>query len=122
MITFDEAAAVLDEIADELPKDFFKDLNGGVYLLPDIRMHQESKDHQPLYILGEYITRHDLGKYINIYYGSCMKVYRHLPPDKLRQALKNVLLHEFTHHIEFLAGEHGLEIKDNIDMERYRRS
>jgi predicted Zn-dependent protease with MMP-like domain len=122
MVTFDEAAAMLDEIADELPKVFFKDLNGGVYLLPDIKRHPKSRSRQPLYILGEYVSRHDMGKYICLYYGSIMKVYSHLPPNELRQALERVLIHEFTHHMEFVAGDRGLEIEDDIEMERYQRS
>ena len=63
MVTFDDAAAMLDEIADELPEVIFKDLNGGVYLLPEIKKHHKSRKHQPLYILGEYISRYDLGKF-----------------------------------------------------------
>jgi predicted Zn-dependent protease with MMP-like domain len=122
MVTFDEAAAMLDKIADELPPVFYKDLNGGVYLLPDTKMHNESRKNQPLYILGEYICRHDIGNLIYLYYGSLMKAYSHLPPDELKQALKRVLIHEFTHHLEFLAGDRGLEVKDDIEMERYRHS
>jgi len=122
MVTFNEAAAMLDEVADELPKAFFRDLNGGVYLLPETKLDSKSRRRQPLYILGEYIDRHDIGKFINLYYGSFMKVYPHLTPKLLKQALKRVLIHEFTHHLESLAGERELEIKDEIEMERYRRS
>jgi hypothetical protein len=121
LISFDEAAALLDGIMEELPGDFINNLNGGVYLLPESKKHPESRKNRPLYTLGEYISRHDLGKYINIYYGSFMKVYAHVSPGEMRQALKRVLIHEFTHHFEYLAGERGLEIKDAIDMERYRR-
>ena len=120
MVTFDEAAAMLDEIAEELPAAFYSDLIGGVYLLPEAKRHPESSRRRPLYIMGEYISRHDLGKYINLYYGSFAKIYPHLPPEKLRAQLKRVLVHEFTHHVEFLAGERGLEIKDETEMERYR--
>jgi len=121
MVTFDEAAAMLDEIADELPEAFYKELNGGVYLLPETKRHHVSRK-RPLYTLGEYISRYDLGNFIYLYYGSFMKIYSHLPPNELREAFKRVLIHEFTHHLEFLAGERGLEIKDEIEMERYRRS
>ena len=121
MLTFDEAAAMLDDIVDELPAEFFKDLNGGVYLHPDTREHPESVRRHPLYILGEYIHRYHLGKYINLYYGSIIRVYRHLPPHELRSALRRIIIHEFTHHIEFLAGERGLEIKDGMEMEQYLR-
>ena len=122
MITFDEAAEMLDDIADALPAELTKDLNGGIYLLPHAKRHPESKANQPLYILGEYISRRDLGKYINLYYGSFMRIYPQLPSGELKQALRRVLIHEFTHHVEFLAGERGLEIKDEIEMEQYRRS
>ena len=120
-VTFDEAAAMLDEISEEMPQAFYKELNGGVYLLPDVKKDRDSDARRPLYVMGEYICRRDLGKYINIYYGSFAKVHPHLPPDGWRQELRRVLVHEFTHHVEFLAGEHGLEIKDKIEMERYRR-
>ena len=119
MLTFDEVAAMLDEIADALPLALSNDLNGGVYLLPETKMHPESNKQRPLYVLGEYIRHSDLGKYIFIYYGSIMKVHSHLPPAGLKQALKNVLLHEYTHHVEFLAGERGLEIKDQTDLNQY---
>jgi len=122
MVAFDDAASMLDEIADELPEEIFKDLNGGIYLLPDTKKHQKSRKHQPLYILGEYISRYDLGKLIYLYYGSFMKIYPDLPPNELRSILERVLIHELTHHFEFLAGERGLEIKDEIEMNRYLRS
>ncbi len=122
MIPFETVAAMLDEIADELPASFYADLNGGVYLLPEHKKHPESRKHHPLYILGEYHRRADLGKFINLYYGSFMKVYGHQNKSELKETLKRVLIHEFTHHLEFLAGERGLEIKDEIEMEEYRQS
>jgi hypothetical protein len=69
--------------------------------------------------LGEYIRRRDLGNYINIYYGSINRVYPNLPHDRLKKELRRVLVHEFTHHVECLAGERWLEIKDEIDMADY---
>ena len=119
MVTFDEAASMLDEIADALPAAFSNDLNGGVYLLPETKKHPASNSRRPLYVLGEYIRHSDLGKYIFIYYGSIAKAYPHLPPAELKQALRNVLLHEYTHHIEYLAGERGLEIKDEKELNQY---
>jgi hypothetical protein len=110
---------MLDEIADEMPEAFYEELNGGVYLLPDVKLSSQSRKGAPLYILGEYIRRRDLGNYINIYYGSFEKIYRHLPPDRMKKELRRVLVHEFTHHVECLAGERWLEIKDEINMERY---
>ena len=120
MITFDEVGTILDDIADELPDEFYTLLNGGIVLLPEAKLHPESKSPANLYILGEY--HHDprgLGRYISIYYGSFTRMYAYADLDTQRQQLKRVLLHEFTHHIESLAGERGLEIKDAIHMENY---
>jgi len=122
MLSFDETAAVLDNIADSLPEDFYRHLNGGVYLLPDERIHPKSRDSHKLYILGEYHSRRDLGRYINIYYGSFARVYGHLTPEQWKEKLRKTLLHEFTHHLEIMAGERGLEIKDEQGLERYLRN
>ena len=120
MITIDEAEIMLEDIADELPPEFFNKLNGGILLLPDVKMHPARKADD-LYILGEYHRNIEMGRYIVIYFGSFERVHGHLPPDKFREELKKTLVHEFTHHIESLAGERGLEIKDAQNMAKYRR-
>ena len=119
MYTIDEVETMLGEIADELPGAFFERLNGGILLLEECKMHPESKGD--LYIMGEYCHRRDLGRHINIYYGSFMRVHAHAPEETLRRELRKTLLHEFTHHLESLAGERGLEIKDRQKLEDYRR-
>ena len=120
MISIDEVSKMLDEIAEELPVEFYKKLNGGILLLPNVKLHHENKAND-LYIMGQYHYDSRMGRYISIYYGSFEKVYGHLPPDMLKEKLKHTLLHEFTHHIESLAGERGLEIKDAHKMEEYRK-
>lgn len=122
MISFDEIGMILNNIADELPENFYKKLNGGINLLPDVKMHPESKESGDLFILGEYYNdQQGLGRYINIYYGSFMRLYAHLEPASQREELKHILLHEFTHHLESLAGEEKLKIKDIQDLERYKQ-
>ena len=37
MVTFEEAATMLDEAVDELPQEIFDKLNGGVNLIPSRR-------------------------------------------------------------------------------------
>lgn len=115
----DEVHEILDDISQELPKDFFKELNEGVVLLPQIKLHPESRQSDKLYVMGRYI-RSITGRHIEIYYGSFKRVYPTLSRDSLRIKLKETLIHEFTHHMESLAGENGLEIKDVEDMNRYR--
>ncbi len=36
MITFDECGAMLDEIADSMPYELYRDLNGGISLKREI--------------------------------------------------------------------------------------
>ena len=100
--------------------EFFDKLNGGVLLLPDVKMHP-ARRADDLYIMGEYSRRQDMGRYITIYFGSFERVYGHLQAADFREQLKRVLVHEFTHHVENLAGERGLEIKDAQNMEKYNR-
>ena len=125
MITFDEAGLILDEIAEEIPQDFYRELNGGIVLLPETKRHREGDRVSGLFILGEYHNDRKgmggLGRYIAIYYGSFVRLYGRLPPEKQRERLKEVLIHEFTHHMESLAGEKGLAVKDEIELEEYRR-
>jgi hypothetical protein len=119
MVSFDEAAAMLDEIAEEIPQEFYERLNGGVNFLPRSRRCPESRKNRPLYILGEYVTCPAMGRYINIYFGSFLNVFPDASHGKMREELKRTLVHEFTHHVETLAGERGLVIRDEIEKEHY---
>jgi len=119
MYTIDDVADLLSDIVDEIPADFFKELNGGIILLDECKAHPASTGN--LFILGEYHRRHDMGRYICIYYGSFARLYPHLDMDALRKRLKDTLVHEFTHHLESLAGERGLEIQDKIRLHKYRQ-
>lgn len=111
MISIEEMEAMLDEVAAGIPKEFYRELNGGILLLPEAKLNPISKRND-LYIMGEYHSGGSMGRYIAIYYGSFYHVYGHLDRDALRGRLMQTLRHEFTHHMESLAGERGLEIKD----------
>ncbi|MCB6367117.1 metallopeptidase family protein [Intestinibacillus massiliensis] len=121
MVTIDEAHDLLDEVAQELPEEFWEGLNGGVSLLPQSKRSPEARADD-LYVLGEYRIDPALGRYINIYYGSFQRLFGDIPPQRLKKKLRKTLFHEFTHHVESLAGERGLEIKDAEQMARYLRS
>lgn len=118
MISIDRMHEILDELAAELPRAFFRDLNGGILLLDEIKMHPERRADD-LYIMGQYIRSASMGKYIAIYYGSMCAVYGQLSEDDMRVELRHVLRHEFRHHIEGLAGEDGLEREDAEEMRKY---
>jgi predicted Zn-dependent protease with MMP-like domain len=111
MISLVEMEGMLNEIVDEFPQELFKELNGGIILLPEAKLHPITGKND-LYILGEYHKNGNMGRYITIYYGSFLRVYGYLGKKDLREKLVHTLKHEFIHHLESLAGERGLEIKD----------
>lgn len=117
--SIEEVESLLEDIIEEIPKEFFKDLNKGIILLPQYKVHPESKARNKLYIMGQYV-RDFSGRHITIYYGSYKRVNRGISKDRLREKLKDTLLHEFTHHLESLSGEKDLSNKDKINLERYR--
>ena len=111
MITLDEMEAMLNDIAEKLPKEIFKGLNGGIVLLPEFKENPIGRNND-LYILGEYHGGGILGRYITIYYGSFMRVNGHFNKESMREKLAHTLKHEFVHHLESMAGERDLEIED----------
>jgi len=117
LLTFEEVGEILDVIADELPRELFRDLNGGILLLPEACQDSGDSAHD-LYTMGEYVYD-EMGRYIVIYYGSFAALYKDSPPEKLRKELKETLIHEFTHHIESLAGECDLDIIDELEITRF---
>ncbi len=111
MITLDEMEAMLNELAEELPKEIYKGLNGGIVLLPESKENPIGRSND-LYILGEYHGGGMLGRYITIYYGSFMRVFGNLNREAIKGKLMHTLKHEFVHHLESMAGERDLEIED----------
>ncbi|NLY72617.1 MAG: metallopeptidase family protein [Tissierellia bacterium] len=117
--SYDEIGHILDELAEELPAVFFNELNLGIVLVETTKYHHEARSEE-LVILGEY-SRSRLGRQIKIYYGSFKKLYGHLDRQDLVEKLRDTLRHEFTHHIQDLAGNKDLEIEDEIKLEKWRK-
>ena len=119
ILSFDQVGDLLDEMAEEFPEEFYQDLNGGISLLPEAVEDPAGED---LYIMGEYCNDM-MGRYINLYYGSfaALAEQEDWTEEDWEDELWATFAHEFTHHIEGLAGERGLEIKDEAFLEEYRR-
>ncbi len=117
-ISFTEMQDILADLCDELPEIFFKELNLGVVLSEKLLMNPHSRPDSPLYIMGQYV-RSPIGRQIFIYYNSFKAVYQHADRAILTVKLREVLRHEFRHHIEYLAGERGLEIEDIKQINAY---
>ncbi len=109
MLSFDEVGDLLDEIAEEFPAPLFDYLNGGVSLLP--QEFSDPEAGEDVYILGEYCND-QMGRYINIYYGSFAALFADEPWSVWQEELRATLAHELTHHVESLAGDHSLEDMD----------
>ena len=108
MVSFEQAGAFLDEAVDKLPEEIFRDLNGGVNLLPETRRSEDGR-----YVLGLYHHDH-MGRYVEIFYGSFLALYGDLSPQAFRRELEKTLRHELTHHIENKAGDRTLEHWDEL--------
>jgi hypothetical protein len=117
MVSVDEASALLDEAANELPREIYSNLNGGISFIPDTKKN----DVDPcgnLYILGEYQVN-SLGRTVVLFYGSFLAVYGEATTERMKGHLASTLKHELTHHWESLAGEKDLEIDDAIKIRNY---
>ena len=118
--TFDQTAALLDEMAEQFPPVFFEQLNGGIFL-------QEEEKQDPLFppgemrFMGEYVQDEYLGRSIHLFYGSFLACARHenWSEETWKEELYTTLAHEFTHHIESLANAHGLDDKDAEELYAY---
>ena len=118
-MTYEECGDILDEIADSLPTELYRELNGGIILRDESRLHPYAQDND-LYILGVY-TRDNLGKSIKIYYGSIIRVFPNKTLDEYRKILRKTLVHEVRHHNEFLAGADDLVYYDDEQISNYLR-
>ncbi len=118
MYTIDETEDMLNKIAEEMPKEFYNELSGGVVLREELKWHPQNKNND-LYILGEYPRNGGLGNFIVIYYGSMIKTFGNATLENYKNELRKVLKHEFLHHLETLAGVRDLEVEDAIKIKKY---
>ncbi len=116
----DEFLEMLDDIADEIPREFYDELNGGIILKPEAKLHPESEPWRRLWVMGEYRRSPTLGRSICLYYGSFERLHGDMEKDELREIVRHTVIHEFRHHLESLAGEHGLEMEDARNLEKYK--
>lgn len=120
MLSFEQAADLLDQIAEPFPEVLFEGLNGGVNFLPDARSDPEFPDGE-VYIMGEYCSDL-LGHYINLYYGSFVVLAQreNWSEEDWRRELRETFSHELTHHIEGRAGLHALDDQDAAELSAWR--
>ena len=95
-LDFDEVAQILDNIVDnDFPEEMYRGLTGGIYLLPEEK-HNARIPSNRYYVLGEY-------------------------REQAITILHGTIGHELRHHMEGRAGERGLEVEDEIFVQRALR-
>ena len=113
---------IMEEVAEEIPAELLRELNGGIIVLPEVKYHPTARAAD-LYIMGEYhVHIPGLGRYIVLYYGSFECVFGIATPNensRLRSEVRKTLIHELRHHIESLSGVKDLEREDERALEAY---
>ena len=117
VLSIDEVNDILDEVYNEFPEPLFEGLNGGVLLLEEEKPDPEAGPD--VYVMGEYCWD-EMGRYINIYYGSFVALLSDEPREVWVDELRTTLRHELTHHVEGLAGERSLEHKDSAQLAQFQ--
>ena len=118
MVDIDSFYDMLNEVCEELPDDFFRELHYGVHLSEDLKLSPYAKDGD-MVILGEY-TRSRQGNKITIYYGSFAQTCGWMSEDQLKDKLREIVRHEFRHHMENLAGVYGADSLEHEDREEIK--
>lgn len=121
-MNIDEFNEIVSEEIDLLPEYCFKDLSGGIVVSESTYLHP-GRVNDDLYIMGTYSTN-SIRKQVTLYFGSFEKTIYDMDGRKefVRQKIREVLRHEFQHHLENLAGMHGknsLEGEDRRKMQEY---
>ena len=116
-LSIDEVGEILERVYEEFPQELFQELNGGILLLEEALPDPDAGED--VYIMGEYCWD-EMGRYINIYYGSFAALFFDEPREVWEEELDTTLRHELTHHVEALAGERSLERKDEAFLQSYK--
>lgn len=119
MVDIDRFYELLNEVCEELPDDFFRELHYGVHLSEECR-YSPYADDGSMVIMGEY-TRSNNGNKITIYYGSFAQTCGWMSEEQLKGKLRATVRHEFRHHMENLAGVYGADSLEHEDREEIRK-
>ena len=109
---------MLDEVCGELRDDFFRELHYGVQLSEAYKPSPYA-ENDDMIIMGEY-SRSRQGNKITIYYGSFARTCNWMSEEQLKDRLREVVRHEFRHHMENLAGVYGADSLEHEDREEIK--
>lgn len=118
MVDIDRFFEILTDVCNELPDEFFRELHHGIVLDEGMKISPHATEND-LVIMGEY-QRTRIGNRIVIYYGSFERLCLHYTEDQLKDRIREVVRHEFRHHMENRAGMHGKDSLEQEDKEQLR--
>ncbi len=119
-MNIEEYRAIVSELMDELPAEFFRELTGGVIVSESLAVPEYARGDD-IYTMGQYQIRSGL-RQIVLYKGSFDRLYPQAGPAEARPILRGILRHEFRHHMEYLGGVHNdssLEAEDARKKQAY---
>jgi hypothetical protein len=119
-MSIDEYRKIISDLQDELPAEFFRDLNGGVIVSEAMVIPDYARGND-LYTMGQYQVFSGI-RQIVMFKGSFDRVYPHANAAEARMLLRGILRHEFRHHLEALGGIHNsssLEAQDERKKQAY---
>jgi hypothetical protein len=120
MISIEEYKSIISGLLDELPEEFFRDLSGGVIVSEALVIPDYARG-QDLYTMGQYQVYSGI-RQIVMFKGSFDRVYPYADAEEARALLRDILRHEFRHHVEFLGGirnSTSLEAEDERKKQAY---
>ncbi len=120
MISGREYRAIVSELLDELPEEFFRELSGGV-IVSNATVIPDYARENDLYTLGQYQVANGI-RQIVLFKGSFDRVHPTADAAEARERLRGILRHEFRHHLEALGGvrnSSSLAAEDEREKQAY---
>ena len=120
MITLEAYKRIVTELMDELPEEFFRELNGGVIVSEALAIPDYARGND-IATLGQYLVYSGM-RQIVMFKGSFDRIHPWAGEEEAREILRGVLRHEFRHHLESLGGVHNassLEAEDRRKKAAY---
>ena len=116
MLSLEEYKRIVSELMDELPEEFYRDLNGGVIVSEALAIPDYARGND-LYAMGQYLIYSGM-RQIVMFKGSFDRVYPLADGEEARNLLRGILRHEFRHHLESLGNVHNAESLEAEDKRK----
>ena len=118
MITTEQYNSIISELLDELPEEFFRELSGGV-IISEALVIPDYAQNNDLFTMGQYQI-YSRVRQIVMFRGSFNRAHPNVDLSEAKDLLREILRHEFRHHLEYLGGVHNSSSLEAEDERRKR--